>query len=434
MASRDRPRTRRTRRLLRSLVVDIEPLRASRGFRWLYAGQAGAALARQILVVAVPYQVFVLTESSLLVGMVGLVQIAPLIVFSILGGTIADAFDRRRVLLVAELLIVLTSVALALNTGSDAKVWPIFVLMALNAGITGVEGPTRSAMIPSLVERSRLPSAFALNQTLSQTAQVVGPALAGVVMAALGIGLAYWLSVAAGLMTVAALLPLGPQTPDGATGRITWRATAEGWRYLRGVPLLQQTMLIDLNAMVFGMPRALFPAIGLVVLGGDAATVGLLHAAPGAGALLSAVTTGWVAGIKAQGRAVVVAVIVWGTAIAAFGVSRHLATSLVLLAVAGGADVVSNVFRNTILQAVVPDNLRGRLTAFKVALSDGGPRLGDAEAGAVASLTTPTFSVVSGGLACIVGAAAIAWRGRAIWDQRTSDPVRPVGPYKSEDR
>jgi ENTS family enterobactin (siderophore) exporter len=178
-------------------------------------------------------------------------------------------------------------------------------------------------------------------------------------------------------------------------------------------------MLIDLNAMVFGMPRALFPVIGTVILGGDASTVGLLHAAPGVGALAGALTTGWVSAVKRQGRVIVIGVSVWGLAIVAFGLTRSIPVALALLAVAGAGDVISNVFRNALLQAEVPDALRGRITAFKEALSGGGPRLGDAEAGAVASLVTPAFSVVSGGLISILGALLIAWRGRALWEQTT---------------
>lgn len=408
-------------RALRAVIVDISPLTSSRGFRWLFLGQVGAQIARHLLVVAVPYQVFVITGSSLLVGTVGLVQIAPLVIFSILGGTAADAFDRRRLLLIVDILLIFTSIGFAVNTSASPQLWPIFVLIGLNAAITGVEGPTRNAMIPSLVTPQKLPSAFALNQTLHQTAQVVVPAVAGLLIARMGIGATYWLSAVAGVFTALALIPLNPQTSETATGRVTFGAIAEGWRFLRKSPLLQQTMLIDLNAMVLGMPRALFPVIGTVTLGGDATTVGLLHAAPGAGALAGAVTTGWVARVKRQGRAVVYAACTWGLAIAAFGVARNLAIALVLLAIAGASDVVSNVFRNTIHQMAVPDGLRGRLTAFKVALAGGGPRLGDAESGAVAALTTPTISVVSGGFASVVGTVLIAWQGRAIWDQTTDD-------------
>jgi MFS family permease len=417
-------RPSRAATLFRSVVVDIGPLRTSHGFRWLYLGQSGALLSRHVLVVAVPYQVFVLTGSSFLVGMIGLVQIVPLQLGSILGGTAADAFDRRRLLVIVEIFMALTSVGLALNTGPAAPLWPIFVLIALNAAISGVENPARMAMIPNLVTPFQLAPAFALNQSLQQTLQVVGPAVAGLMMARMGIGSAYWLSAIAGITTAFALGPLGPQRPVGATGKITVRAMVDGWRYLRRIPLLQQVLLIDVSAMVFGMPRALFPALGTVTFGGDAATVGLLHAAPGAGALIAAVTTGWISAVRRQGRAVVYAVCMWGLAIVGFGLTRNLAVALLLLAVAGAGDVISNVFRNTIIQLEVPDELRGRITSFKVALSSGAPRLGDAEAGAVAAITTPAISVVSGGLASVVAAILFAWRGRAIWDQKLSDPPR----------
>jgi MFS family permease len=405
------------------LILDVTPLRVSPGYRWLFVGQAGALLARHALVVAVPYQVFVLTGSSLLVGMVGLAQIAPLIGCAILGGAVADAFDRRRVLVVVELLASLTCVGFALNSGPSASLWPIFALIAVNAGISGVESPARTAIIPSLVTPAQLPSAFALNASLNQTAQVVGPAVAGVLIARWGIGAAYWMAAVASVGTALALIPLGLRAPEPVGGRVTVGAIVDGWRHLRRVPLLQQVMLIDLNAMVFGMPRALFPVIGTVVLGGDATTVGLLHAALGAGALAGALTTGWVSTVERQGRVVILGVSVWGLAIVGFGVTRSIPVALALLAVAGVGDVISNVFRNAILQTAVPDELRGRITAFKVALSGGGPRLGDAEAGAVASLTTPTLSVVSGGVVSVLGALAIAWRGRALWEQATASDL-----------
>lgn len=413
----------RAARILRAVFVDVTPIRTSHGFRWLYAGQIGANLARHVLVVAVPYQVFVLTDSSLFVGLAGLAQVVPLVACSLVGGAVADAFDRRRVLVVVELGMAVTSIGFALNSGASTALWPIFVLIACNAGLAGVESPTRTALIPSLVTPAQLPSAFALNATLNQTAQVVGPAIAGVLIAQLSIGAAYWIAAVASLATAVALIPLGVRDAHGAGGRLSVGAIAEGWRYLRSTPLLQQVMLIDLNAMVFGMPRALFPVIGTQVLGGDATTVGLLHAAPGAGALAGALTTGWVSVVKRQGRVVVIGVCVWGLAIVGVGFTSNVAVALALLALAGVGDVVSNVFRNAILQMAVPDVLRGRLSAFKAALSGGGPHLGDAESGAVAALTTPAISVVSGGLLSIVGAVLIGVWGRDLWNQSTDDAV-----------
>ncbi|MGH8927156.1 MAG: MFS transporter, partial [Acidimicrobiia bacterium] len=254
--------------MLQAAMVDTTPLRTSRAFRWLYIGQAGFQIGRQILVVAVPLQVFELTGSSLQVGMVSLVQTIPLLLFSPVGGAAADAFDRRWLLAIAQIMTGLASVGLALNANPVAALWPIYLLMALNAGLLGVEGPTRTAIIPTLVSRGQLASAFALNQTLNQTASVVGPALGGLLIAGLGLGATYWVSAITTLLATLAAIPLGPHPPEGGTGRIALSAMTEAWRYLRRRPLLQQIMLIDLNAMVFGMPRALFPAFGTILLGG----------------------------------------------------------------------------------------------------------------------------------------------------------------------
>jgi MFS family permease len=416
----------------RFLVVDVTPLRESVEFRWFFYSQAGGSFARQLLVVAVPYEVYIRTHSTVLVGLIGLVQVGPLIVCSQIGGVVADTLDRRRVLITVEVLLALTSVGFGLNS-MFGPLWVTFVIVAGNAGLSGMESPARTAMVPALVGGRRLVSAFSLNQSLNQTMQVVGPALAGPLMAAAGIRTVYVVAAAASIATAAALLRLTPRGAPGAGERPSLRGIREGWGYVRRVPLLQQAMLIDLNAMVFGMPRALFPAIGTGALGGGPVTVGLLHAAPGAGALVGALTTGWVASVRRQGRVVVVAVVVWGLAIAGFGISRTLAVALVLLAVAGAADVVSNVFRNTILQTAVPDQLRGRTTAIKDALAGAGPRVGDAEAGAVASLTSTTIAVVSGGVASAAGGLVIAVLGRSLWRQESEDAAAVSRSARSEE-
>ena len=413
------PRPSRAR-FLRLFVVDVSPLRASPAFRWLFFGQIGAIVSRQILVVAVPYEVFIRTDSTLLVGLVGLVQVPPLVIFSFLGGVVADALDRRMVLVVVEALMALTCIGLALNVGSG-QLWPIFVLIAVNAAISGVEAPAKSAVVPALVPPGSQAAAFSVHQSLNQTLQVVGPAAAGVLLATSGLQFTYLLAAAAGMATAVALIPLGERRPEGTPGRMTVGSAVEGWRHLRRVPLLQQMMLIDFTAMVFGTPRALFPAMGTVALGGDAATVGLLYAAPGAGAMVGALTGGWIPQVRRQGRAIVVAVVAYGAAIAAFGLTRSLVLALVILAISGAADIVSNVFRATLLQSVVPDHLRGRVNAFKGAMSGGGPRLGDATAGAAASAAGSSAAIVVGGIAVMASTAAIARFGRDIWTQDVDD-------------
>jgi len=386
------------------LLADLTPLRASRDFRLLFAGAGVSQLGRQLTVVAVPYQVYLLTRSSLAVGMVGLASVVPLVSLSLAGGAIADAVDRRKLLLVTQLLSAATSAGLALNAASGSpRLWPIYVLAALSAGLAGVDLPTRNAMVPRLVGRELFGSAAALAQIQFQLGQVAGPALAGVVIAQVSLAAAYWVDVASFAAAVATVALIAPQPPDSGGTRASLASIGEGLRYLKGRRLLVSTFLIDIDAMVFGMPRALFPALATGLYGGGAATVGLLYAAPGAGALLGALLTGWVGRVRRQGLAVVVAVVAWGGAVAAFGLAPWLPLGLALLALAGAADVISAVFRNTILQLSVPEALRGRLSSVHIAVVTGGPQLGDAEAGAVAALTSARTSVVSGGLACILG-------------------------------
>ncbi len=412
----------------RRLLADLTPLRASRDFRLLFAGNSVSYLGRQLTVVAIPYQVFTITDSSLAVGMIGLVTVVPLVALSLAGGAIADAMDRRRLMLITQVLSAATSAGLALNASSSSpQLWPIYGLAALSAGLAGVDMPARSATIPRLVGRELYPSAAALGQVQFQVGQVIGPALAGVIISQVSLAAAYWIDVASFAAAVLAILMIAPQPPEGGGTRASLASIKEGLRYVKGRRLLVGTFLIDIDAMVFGMPRALFPALGTGFFGGGPLTVGLLYAAPGAGALIGALLTGWVGSVRRQGRAVIVAVIVWGAAIAAFGLVPWLPVGLFMLALAGAADVVSAVFRNTILQLSVPDGLRGRLSSVHIAVVTGGPQLGDAEAGAVAAVTSPRFSVVSGGLACILGVAALVrWvpelaRYDAVAETRRSD-------------
>jgi MFS family permease len=393
----------------RRLLVDLGPLRHSHDFRYLFSGQLVSTLGTQLTVVAIPYQVFRLTGSSLAVGLVSLAQLIPLLVCSLIGGAVADAHERRRLLLVTELLLAAVSVGLALNAGlATPALWPLYVLPAAAGGLAGFDRPAFNASIPRMVPVGDLAPAYALWQVQLQVGTVVGPALAGLILSAVGLSAVYWLDVASFLVSAASVLAIGRQPPSAGSQRASWRSIREGFAYLRGRQVIQGVYLLDLNAMVFGMPRALFPALGIEVFHGGARTVGLLYAAPGAGALLGAVTTGWVSRVRRQGRAVIVAVIIWGAAITLFGLVEVLWVAVVLLAIAGWADVVSAVFRNTVLQTAVPDRLRGRLSAVQIAVVQGGPRLGDLESGAVAEAFGATFSVVSGGIACMAGAFILA--------------------------
>jgi predicted MFS family arabinose efflux permease len=397
-------------RLPRRLLIDLTPLRRSRDFRLLVGGELVSVLGNQLTTVAVPFQVYQLTHSSLDVGLVSITQLFPLITGSLLAGSIVDAMDRRRLLMVAQVLMATCSALLAVNADLGPALWPLFVLPALSAGFSGLDSAGRNAVMPNLVRRSEVSTANAIFQALFQFGTVAGPALAGLLLAGAGVRFVYWLDVAGFGVAWLAVFLISPQPAPLGEGahRPGLRSILEGLAFVRGRQAIQGAYLIDINAMVFGMPRALFPALAVSRFGGGATTLGFLYAAPGAGALAGALTTGWVSRIQRQGLAVIVAVIAWGAAITGFGLVRWLPLALVLLAAAGCADVISAVFRSTIIQLAVPDSLRGRLAGLQIAVVTGGPRIGDLEAGSVAAAFGNTFSVVSGGLACIAGALLLA--------------------------
>ncbi len=412
----------------RRLLIDLTPLRRSRDLRCLVLGELASVLGTQLTTVAVPYQVYELTHSSLYVGLASLTQLFPLIAGALIGGSAVDAVDRRRLLMVAQVLMACCSAGLAINADLDPSgpaLWPLFVLPALAAGFGGLDDAGRSAIVPNLVSRSEVSTANAIFQSLFQFGLVVGPAVAGLLLAGAGVRFVYWMDVASFGAALVAVFLISPQPPSSGAGearhRPGLRSIIEGLRFVRGRQAIQGAYLIDVNAMVFGMPRALFPALATNVFGGGAATLGFLYAAPGAGALIGALTTGWVGRVRRQGRAVIIAVIAWGIAITCFGLVSWLPGALALLAVAGWADVISAVFRNTIIQLATPDALRGRLSGLQIAVVTGGPRIGDMESGAVAAAFGDTVSVVSGGLACIAGAFVLARLLPGFRRQRTPE-------------
>ena len=413
----------------RRLLVDLGPLRHRGDFRILFGGQLVSTLGSQLTVVAVPYQVYRITHSSLDVGLVSLAQLVPLLVCSLIGGAIADAHDRRRLLLITELAMAGVSTGLAINgTLHRPALWPLFVLPALAGGLAGLDRPAFNASIPRMVGSGDLTAAYALWQVQMQVGIVVGPALAGVMLSTIGVAAVYWADVGTFVLSFLSVVALSPLPPlEGAT-QAGLRSIAESFRYLRGRQVIQGVYLLDIDAMVFGMPRALFPALGIGFFHGGAQAVGFLYAAPGAGALVGALTTGWVSSIRRQGRAVIIAVAIWGLAITVFGLVDVLWVALILLALAGWADVVSAVFRNTILQTAVPDQLRGRLSAVQIAVVQGGPRLGDLEAGGVAEALGTTFSVVSGGIACVIGAVLLAGALPGFRTQQAAPPEPAPAP------
>jgi MFS family permease len=394
-------------------VLDLSPLRDSRPFRVLWLGEVVSHVGRHITVVALPFQVYELTGSPLAVGLIGLAQVVPLVALSPVGGALADAMDRRKLMLLTQSGLVLTSLLFIVGALVERPpLWFLYLVAAASAALTALDSPARIAAIPNLVGRERLSAALALNQVLFQVSDIAGPAIGGLLIARAGLVWAYAADALSFLAAIAAILALPRLPPQRAEGDPLVRgfdSIRQGFRYLRGRKVLQSTFVIDLDAMIFGMPRALFPVLALDVFRVGAQGLGLLYAAPAAGALAGALLTGWVRHVRHQGRAVLWAVTVWGLAVVAFGLSTEAFwLALGFLAIAGAADVISAIFRGTILQETVPDSLRGRLSSIHFMVVVGGPRLGDVEAGAVAQLTSPMFSVVSGGVACVAGVALLA--------------------------
>ena len=403
------PPDRRSR--LRRIALDITPLKVSRDFRLLWGGGFISELGSQFARIAIYVQVTELTGSAAAVGVVGLTGLLGIFLGTLVGGSFIDAHDRRRTLMLAQVAHTASSaILLGGAIYGHPPVWLIYLASALHAFVSSVDAPTRSAMTPRLVGKELMPSAVALNQVLWQTVGIAGSALGGLLIARFGYGTAYAIDLATyGALFFAAYL-MHPMPPDREPGSATgWAAVKEGFAFVRRNRLIQSTFVIDLIAMIFGMPQALFTFLAITQFHRGPEVVGLLFAAPAVGAFLGALTAGWVKNVRRQGTAVIWAVVAWGAAITAFGlVGAHLALALLFLALAGAADVISAIFRNTITQLETPDSLRGRMSQIFILVVAGGPRLGDFEAGLVATWFTPTISVVSGGLACIVGAGVVA--------------------------
>lgn len=401
----------RLRAALGRIAIDATPFRVSKPFRRLWTGLAVSEFGYQFTIVATFVQVNELTGSPAAVGLIGLVGLAGLVAGTLLGSAFLDHHDRRAILLLAQFgFMAGSALLLAGSLIGDPPLVLIYGAVALIAFVSAVDSPTRSAMTPRLVGHDLLPAAITLNQVVWNGTALLGPAAAGIVIARLGLSWAYAIDLITYLAMLWAAFVLPKMAPERREGAPTgWAAVTEGFRFLKGRPVIQSTFTVDIIAMVFGMPRALFPIIAVTQFDRGAEVVGLLFAAPAVGALIGALTAGWVGGVKRQGAAVLWSVVLWGAGIAAFGlVGDNLPLALVLLAFAGAADVVSAVFRGTILQVSVPDALRGRMGAIHTLVVTGGPRLGDLEAGLVAQAFSPAASIISGGLLCILGTGALA--------------------------
>ncbi len=394
-------------RLFRRFRVDTRPFH-ERDFRNLWLGQAVSTIGAEIGVVAVPYQVYTLTHSTALVGLLGLASLIPLLVVPLIGGAIADALDRRTVLLRTETgMAFVAALFLGNSLLAHPRVWLLFVLQGLAVAIFSLGRPALSSLTPRLVPDDQIAAASALSSVYNSLAAVGGPAVGGLLIAAAGVPWTYAIDLVTYVASFVVIWLLPKLPPLGEVDRPSVSSILDGFRFLGGRQALLGIFAVDTAAMVFGMPTALFPALALHSLDGNAATVGFLYSAPYAGALVCSLASGWTTHVRRQGVAVTIAACTWGAAIAAFGFMTSLWPALVLLAVAGGADFFSAVLRSTMLLRATPDHLRGRLSGIEFAQVASAPNLGDLEAGVLASLTSLRFSIVSGGLFCVVACIAV---------------------------
>jgi MFS family permease len=417
------------RTLVGSAAIDIGPLRRHRDFRFLFVGQAASFFGSMVTYVALPFQTYELTHSTLAVGLLSLAEFVPLMIMAFVGGALSDAFDRRRMVAIAELGSGLGVAVLLVNALlPHPRTWVLFVVAPILAALYGIFRPSLDAMVPRLVTKDELPAASALEGFRGTLGEIAGPALAGIIIATAGLPVAYAIDAATYGISLAALRFMRAIPPAVDAPAVSLQSIAEGVRYAWSRKDLLGTYAVDIIAMFFGMPMALFPAIAEGF--GGAGVLGLLYTAPAVGSLLATVTSGWVPRVHRHGLAIIVAASVWGLAIIVFGLAPDLWLALVSLVIAGGADMVSGIFRMTMWNQTIPDRLRGRLAGIEQVSYTSGPLLGNLEAGVVAALTSVRASVVSGGVLCVVGVAlaAVALPAFRQYDTRTSrSDSSPVG-------
>ncbi|MBO3087878.1 MFS transporter [Cellulomonas dongxiuzhuiae] len=426
---------------MRSLLVDLTPVRVSPAFRGLWLGLSVANLGSQLTVVAVGLQVYALTASTLAVGVLGMCALVPLVVFGLYGGALVDHYDRRTVAVVASVVSWVAVLALVGQAAvGNEHVGVLYALVAVQSAAGAVNSPARSAIIPRLLEPRLMPAANALQTMGWNVALTLGP-LAGAALVA-GIGYVWAYAVDAVLFTFAltALLrlpPVPPEPSDDRRQRLGLGSVVDGLRYLGTQPNVRMTFLVDIVAMVTAMPRVLFPAVGVLYLGGGETTTGVLTAAIAAGGILAGLFSGGLARVRWQGRVIAGAITAWGLSIVAFGLvlvtagrttpdgvlPLALALAVVTLALAGASDAVSSVFRQTILQTATPDHMRGRLQGVFVVVVAGGPRLGELVLGALSTRVGEAGAAVIGGVACVVLLWVLVRAQRTFWHYDARHPT-----------
>lgn len=411
------------RERLRALRIDIRPLRTSRDFRLLFLAGTAFYLGGMVGYVAIPFQVYALTDSNLAVGAVGLVELGPLVVFGLYGGALADHVDRRRLLIWTGVAQAVLTAVLAVNAfAREPALWLIFAVAALLASAGALQRPSREALLPRTVRHDEIPAAAALSAFGMQIGMLVGPAVGGLLIAFVGVGWCFAVEVVGLAVATAMFVLLRPYPHIVETTPPSLRAIAEGWRYAVGRRDLLGTYLVDIAAMVLAFPVVLFPALAENIFG-QPQLLGLLYSAETVGALLATALSGWTARVHRHGRAVVLSAAGYGLFIGLVGLAPTIWIALGCLVLAGAADMISGVFRETVWNQTIPEQMRGRLAGIEMLSYSLGPICGQVRAGLVADLWSVRGSIVSGGFACVAGVAITATALRDFWryDARTDE-------------
>lgn len=384
-------------------LIDLSLLRHNRNFTLLFVGQFVTFLGTMITSVALPYQIYSITHSLLMVGFLSLCQLLPLLITALIGGVFADRYHRRLLLLIAESVLALSSLLLALNShAATPKIWVIFLVALLMSAFTGLHRPALDSIVQQLVKKKDLPTVGSLMTFKGSVCMIGGPAIGGVLIAHFGLVITYLTDVASFLISLIALLLMTHiPKPQSKQDESTFTSIKKGFRYALSRQELIGTYLVDFIAMIFGMPTAIFPAIAQSFGGPE--VLGLLYSAPAVGALFISFFSGWTSSVKRHGKAIAIAAALWGITIICFGLSANLPTALFFLALSGVFDAVSGIFRSIMWNETIPNELRGRMSGIEMISYLSGPRLGDTEASLVAAAFGITTSIVSGGILCVAG-------------------------------
>lgn len=393
--------------LLRRLALDVTPLKTSRDYRFQFAASGISGFGSFITYVTIPYQVYAITDDPLLVGLLGVCELVPLLFMAFVGGALADYLDRRLIVVGGEVAFTLLCGVLLVNSlSAEPHLWLLYVVAGFTAAVDGVQRPAMESLTPRLVKPDEIPAASALNSLRMQLAQLGGPGIAGILIATVDLAWVYAINMTTLAVSLVCLLLIRAVPPPPEADRPSLKSVVTGLRYARSRPELLGTYLVDINAMFFGMPQALYPFMADRY--GGPAVLGLLYAAPAVGSLLATLGSGWTKHVHRHGLMVVLAAGAWGLAIVGFGLVDSLWLAVFFLALAGGADMVSGLFRMIIWNQTIPDHLRGRLAGIEMLSYSTGPLLGQLRSGLSARWFGIGGSIVSGGVLCIVGTVALA--------------------------